>query len=276
MGEQTLNFGNIFKSSFLERINSVSFMDMLIAFALAFAIGLFIMQVYKKTFKGVMYSESFAISLLALSLITTLIILAVTSNVILSLGMVGALSIVRFRSAIKEPMDIAFLFWSISVGIVLGAGLISLAVLGSIFIGIIMVLFVNKKTVDNPYVLVINCENDGTERNIVDLISKNVKKYVVKSKTVSPSCGIELTVEVRYVLVINCENDGTERNIVDLISKNVKKYVVKSKTVSPSCGIELTVEVRLKEETTAFINEISSLNGVSNIVLVSYNGDYMC
>lgn len=229
MGEQTLNFGNIFKSSFLERINSVSFMDMLIAFALAFAIGLFIMQVYKKTFKGVMYSESFAISLLALSLITTLIILAVTSNVILSLGMVGALSIVRFRSAIKEPMDIAFLFWSISVGIVLGAGLISLAVLGSIFIGIVMVLFVNKKTVDNP-----------------------------------------------YVLVINCENDGTERNIVDLISKNVKKYVVKSKTVSPSCGIELTVEVRLKEETTAFINEISSLNGVSNIVLVSYNGDYMC
>ena len=185
MGEQTLNFGNIFKSSFLERINSVSFMDMLIAFALAFAIGLFIMQVYKKTFKGVMYSESFAISLLALSLITTLIILAVTSNVILSLGMVGALSIVRFRSAIKEPMDIAFLFWSISVGIVLGAGLISLAVLGSIFIGIVMVLFVNKKTVDNPYVLVINCENDGTEKNIVDLISKNVKKYVVKSKTVS-------------------------------------------------------------------------------------------
>lgn len=229
MGEQTLNFGNIFKSSFLERFNSVSFMDMLIAFALAFALGLFIMQVYKKTFKGVMYSESFAISLLALSLITTLIILAVTSNVILSLGMVGALSIVRFRSAIKEPMDIAFLFWSISVGIVLGAGLISLAVLGSIFIGIVMVLFVNKKTVDNP-----------------------------------------------YVLVINCENDGTEKNIVDLITENVKKYVVKSKTVSPSYGIELTVEVRLKEETTAFINEISSLNGVSNIVLVSYNGDYMC
>lgn len=228
MGEQSLSFGNIFKSSFLERMNSVSFLDMLIAFALAFVLGLFIMQVYKKTFKGVMYSEGFGISLLALSLITTLIILAVTSNVILSLGMVGALSIVRFRSAIKEPMDIAFLFWSISVGIVLGAGLISLAVLGSIFIGIVMVVFVNKKTIDSP-----------------------------------------------YILVINCENDGSEKSTVDLISKNVTKYVVKSKTVSPLSGVELTVEVKLKSETTTFVNDISKINGVSNVVLVSYNGDYM-
>lgn len=228
MGEQSLSFGNIFKSSFLERMNSVSFLDMLIAFALAFVLGLFIMQVYKKTFKGVMYSEGFGISLLALSLITTLIILAVISNVILSLGMVGALSIVRFRSAIKEPMDIAFLFWSISVGIVLGAGLISLAVLGSIFIGIVMVVFVNKKTIDSP-----------------------------------------------YILVINCENDGSEKSTVDLISKNVTKYVVKSKTVSPLSGVELTVEVKLKSETTTFVNDISKINGVSNVVLVSYNGDYM-
>ena len=88
--------------------------------ALALAIGLFIFSVYKKTFNGVMYSSSFAVSLVAMTLITTLIILAVTSNIVLSLGMVGALSIVRFRSAIKEPLDIAFIFWGISTGIVLG------------------------------------------------------------------------------------------------------------------------------------------------------------
>ena len=150
-----INFSDIFKSSFLEKTSSFSVTDTLIALCLALAIGLFIFLIYKKTFKGVMYSESFGMSLIAMTLVTTLIILAVTSNVILSLGMVGALSIVRFRSAIKEPLDIAFLFWSISVGIVLGAGLIPLGVIGSIFIGIVMLVFVNKKTTDNPYILVV-------------------------------------------------------------------------------------------------------------------------
>lgn len=228
MGQQAINFGDIFKSSFIEKLNSVSILDMAIALALAFVMGLFIMQVYKKTFKGVMYSANFGVALMALTLVTTLIILAVTSNVILSLGMVGALSIVRFRSAIKEPLDIAFLFWSISVGIVLGAGLIPLAILGSLFIGIVMVIFVNKKTIDNP-----------------------------------------------YILVINCDDDMSEAKAMDLVSSNVKKHVVKSKTVSPSNGIEMTVEVRLKDTTTALVNEISKVSGVSNVVLVSYNGDYM-
>ena len=228
MNETTINFSDIFKSSFVEKMSSVSILDVFIALALAFVIGLFIMQVYKKTFKGVMYSESFGISLIALCLITTLIILAVTSNVVLSLGMVGALSIVRFRSAIKEPIDIAYLFWAISAGIVIGAGLIPLAIIGSIFIGIVMILFVNRKTVNNPYILVINCEND------------------------------------------NSENDALK-----LLSKNVQKYNVKSKTVSPVNGIEMTVEIGLKKNTTGFVNEISKVNGVSNVVLVSYNGDYM-
>lgn len=224
----TLNFSEIFKSSFADKIISVSFLDIFIALALALVMGLFIMQVYKKTFKGVMYSESFAISLIGLSLITTIIILAVTSNVVLSLGMVGALSIVRFRSAIKEPIDIVYLFWSISVGIIIGAGLIPLAIIGSVFIGIVLILFVNRKTVNNPYILVITCENDNAENQTLNLISKSVGKYNVKSKTISP---------------IN--------------------------------GIEMTVEIALKGESTKFVNEISKANGVSNVVLVSYNGDYM-
>ena len=171
--------------------------DRLIALCLAFAVGLFIMMVYKKTFKGVMYSQSFGVSLLALTLITTLIILAVTSNVILSLGMVGALSIVRFRSAIKEPIDIAFLFWAISAGIVLGAGLIPLAIFGSIFIGVVMILFVNKTSYDNPYILIVNCDDDESEKKAIEMVSSKVKKHVVKSKTVSTTNGIEVTVEIR-------------------------------------------------------------------------------
>ena len=103
-------FSDIFKSSFLENVASVSLMDMLITMALAFGMGVFIFFVYKKTYSGVMYSASFGATLVALTMITSMTILAVTSNVVLSLGMVGALSIVRFRTAIKEPMDITFLF----------------------------------------------------------------------------------------------------------------------------------------------------------------------
>ena len=133
-----MTFNDIFKSSFLNNITSISLFDMSLALLLAFGVGMFIFFVYKKTFSGVMYSSGFGVTLIALTMITTLVILAVTSNVVLSLGMVGALSIVRFRTAIKEPLDIAFLFWSIAVGIVLAAGLIPLAVIGSLLIGVVL------------------------------------------------------------------------------------------------------------------------------------------
>ena len=116
-----MTFSDIFKSSFLANVTAVSMFDMVLALLLAFGLGVFIFFIYKKTYAGVMYSSSFGVTLVALTMITTLVILAVTSNVVLSLGMVGALSIVRFRTAIKEPLDIAFLFWSIAAGIVLAA-----------------------------------------------------------------------------------------------------------------------------------------------------------
>lgn len=191
-----MNFNDLFKSSFLENITSFSALDMAIAMGLAFIVGLFIFFIYKKTYTGVMYSAGFGISLIAMTLITTLIILAVTSNIILSLGMVGALSIVRFRTAIKEPLDIAFLFWSIAAGIVLGAGLLPLAILGSLFIGVILVLFVNQKSVDSPYILVISSEGEQQEDEILKQITQNVKKHSIKSKTISDS-GMEFTLEVR-------------------------------------------------------------------------------
>jgi uncharacterized membrane protein YhiD involved in acid resistance len=191
-----MTFSDIFKSSFLENVASVSILDMAIALTLAFGIGVFIFFIYKKTFQGVMYSPSFGVTLIALTMISTLVILAVTSNVVLSLGMVGALSIVRFRTAIKDPLDIAFLFWSIAVGIVLAAGMIPLAVFGSLIIGLILVLFVNRKTYVKPYIIVVSLDDESTEKEVMDFIKANTDRLVLKSKTARKG-NIELTYEVR-------------------------------------------------------------------------------
>ncbi len=191
-----MTFNDIFKSSFLENISSVSILDMAIALVLAFGIGMFIFLVYKKTYQGVMYSSSFGTTLVALTMISTVVILAVTSNVVLSLGMVGALSIVRFRTAIKEPLDIAFLFWAIAVGIVLAAGMIPLAVIGSVIIGVILLVFVNKKTHCNPYIVVVQCDGHESEENVKALLGNSVQKYVVKSKSAQKGL-VELNVDIR-------------------------------------------------------------------------------
>ena len=198
-----MTFNDIFKSSFLENITSVSILDMALALLLAFGIGLFIFLVYKKTYQGVMYSSSFGTTLVALTMITTVVILAVTSNVVLSLGMVGALSIVRFRTAIKEPLDIAFLFWSIAIGIVLAAGMIPLAVIGSVIIGIILLVFVNKKSHCNSYIVVLSCADSSAEKRAADFLASKVQKCVVKSKTAEKG-NIELNFEIRM------KNDNTD------------------------------------------------------------------
>lgn len=191
-----MSFQDIFKSGFLENISVISLFDMVIALTLAFGIGLFIFLIYKRTFAGVMYSSSFGVTLVALTMISTLVILAVTSNVVLSLGMVGALSIVRFRTAIKEPLDIAFLFWAIAAGIVLAAGMIPLAVFGSVFIGVVLLAFANRKAHRNPYIVVLRCKGRDSETAAVDFLKKQVDRCVVKSKTVK-SGAIEMNMEIR-------------------------------------------------------------------------------
>lgn len=190
-----MTFSDIFKSSFLESVTEFSVIDTAVGMVFALVIGLFIFMVYKKTFLGVMYSTGFSMTLIGLCLVTTLVIMAVTSNVVLSLGMVGALSIVRFRAAIKEPMEIVFLFWAIAGGIVIGAGMIPLAVIGSALIGIIFILFTNRKH-DNPYILILNCVNEKTEEAAMKLAEKSADRLMVKSKTVN-AAGIELTIELR-------------------------------------------------------------------------------
>ena len=191
-----MTFSDIFKSSFLENVTAVSPLDMVLTITLAFGTGLFIFFVYKKTYQGVMYSSSFGVTLIALTMITAQVILAVTSNVVLSLGMVGALSIVRFRTAIKEPLDIAFLFWSIAAGIILAAGMIPLAVIGSVVIGLILLLFVNKKPHRNPYIVVLSCADHGAETQAMQYLTHQTQRCVVKSKSVQPG-HIEINAEVR-------------------------------------------------------------------------------
>lgn len=193
----TISFSDIFKSSFLERsVTSFSPLDILLAIGVAFLIGLFVYSVYRKVYSGVMFSRSFSVSLIAMSMMTALVILGVTSNVVLSLGMVGALSIVRFRTAVKDPMDIVFLFWSIGAGILSGAGLFPIAILGSLAIGLVLVLFIRRAKYDNPYVLVLKLKGEAAEAAVQKALGSSVKRFLVKSKTVGAS-GIELAVDVR-------------------------------------------------------------------------------
>ena len=187
---------DIFDSEFLQNIAHISITDMVLALFFAFLLGLFIFYVYRKSFSGVMYSASFGTALIALALITTILIMTVVSNVVLSLGMVGALSIVRFRTAVKEPMDIVFLFWSISDGIVLAAGLIPLAVFGSLFIGAVLLWFSWRKEVDYPYILMIHCAGADCERQVEQFVRGQVKRLNLKSKSIHQGT-TELNYEIR-------------------------------------------------------------------------------
>ncbi len=190
-----VTFADVFRKSFLEDFSGLSFGTSMAALASACLIGLFIHLVYRKTFSAVMYSQPFATALVLLSLLTTLVILAVTSNVVLSLGMVGALSIVRFRTAIKDPLDLVYLFWSLSVGIILGAGMFALAYIGSALIGLALVLFTAERQASASYVVVLRVDGDATEIMAYGIIKKRFGKVHLKSKTVTDA-GTELLYEV--------------------------------------------------------------------------------
>lgn len=216
-----MTFNDIFKSNFLENVTAVNLLDIVLTLLLAFGIGLFIFFVYKKTYQGVMYSSSFGVTLIALIMITSQVILAVTSNVVLSLGMVGALSIVRFRTAIKEPLDLAFLFWSIAAGIILAAGMIPLAVIGSVVIGLILLLFVNRKSHKNPYILVLSCKDHEAETEAMKVVNGYVERCVVKSKSAQQGL-VELNMEIRL------KDDNTDFINVLLEVKGVSSAVMVS------------------------------------------------
>lgn len=192
-----MTFQDIFKSDFLTQAGSnISVLQIALMLLLSFALGLFIFFVYKKTFQGVMYSKTFNVSLIALAMVSSTVIMAVTSNIILSLGMVGALSIVRFRTAIKDPIDIVYMFWAISIGIMTGAGLWLLSVISSLIIGLVLYIFSKVNIKYEPYLLVVGYEDGGLENEIFRQLDEAVGSYKVKSKVKTPG-NYELTVDIK-------------------------------------------------------------------------------
>ncbi|WP_409344560.1 DUF4956 domain-containing protein [Paenibacillus sp. MBLB4367] len=197
MDQNTTNFTDVIKKSVLSNFSSdISIVKILLTMSIAFLIGLFIYMLYKRVFSGVLYSKSFNVSLIGMTLITALVIIAINSNLVLSLGMVGALSIVRFRTPIKDPTDLIFLFWAAVAGIVTGAGFYTLAVIGSVIVGLVLFVFIKKASFETPYLLVVNCDSDQSEQAIVQKLDSLVKRYNVKQKTIT-SDNIEMTVELR-------------------------------------------------------------------------------
>ncbi|WP_256761107.1 DUF4956 domain-containing protein [Cohnella sp. WQ 127256] len=195
--EAKTTFSDILKNSVQENFtNDIDISKIIITLLISFFVGLFIYVLYKRIFSGILYSKSFNVSLIGMTLITSMVIIAINSNLILSLGMVGALSIVRFRTPIKDPTDLIFLFWAAAAGIVTGAGFFSLAIIGSIIIGLVLFVFVKKASLETPYLLVVNCEGDSSEQAIHKQLNVLVKRFNVKQKTVT-SNNIEMTVEVR-------------------------------------------------------------------------------
>lgn len=226
--QETINYQDIIKKSFMDMHSTggLTIADIGLTLTITFLISLGIFWVYKKTFKGVLYTQSFNISLVMISMVTSLVIMTISTNLILSLGMVGALSIVRFRTAVKDPLDIVFMFWAIAVGIANGAMHYELSLVGSLFIGVILYLFTNVKVTNNPYLLVINYQKEN-DNEILTRIKENISKFKLKSKTIS-------------------NND-----------------------------VELTLEVRVIKDDVNFMNAISSCEKINNVVLVSYDGEYV-
>lgn len=224
MGD-SLNFQDVVKKSIihLEAFRNISYIDILLGLAVSFGTGMFIYYIYRKTFRGVVYSYNYNVTFVLMSMITTLIIMTISTNIVLSLGMVGALSIVRFRTAVKDPLDIVYMFWAISVGIATGAKLYPVSLLGSVAVGAALIFLSRRKIREQPYLLIIRHTDE--------------------------SIG-ELRTRLRQL-----------------------NYQVKSKTVRKNFT-ELTLELRLRDDNTAFVNELSRIEGVQDVSLINYTGDY--
>ena len=206
----TTNFSDVFKDNFLSGFSlstqNLTLPNVLISLGIAFLLGMVIYFIYKKTYRGVLYSHSFNLSLIMLSMVTTLVIMCISSAPALSLGMVGALSIVRFRTAVKDPMDTVYMFWAIAVGITVGANFILFSIIGTLVIAVILLVlsFTSNQTGQN-YLLVVHYD-DRYAKEVTNAVNKMVPRYRLKSKT-APRNGVEMTLELRL--------QGNRSNIVD-------------------------------------------------------------
>lgn len=221
-----MSFIDVIKNSVVEQFTGmISVQSILLSLGTSFLISIFILFVYKKTFTGVIYSKGFALSVMLLALVTTLIIQTISSNISLSLGMVGALSIVRFRTAVKEPVDTGFMFWAITAGIMSGANLYIAAIIGSIVVGLLFFV----------------CYSMGLKMG---------NKYLV-------------------ILKYNLEvADAVEHEI-----KRLLKYKVKSRSINHGI-VEFSFEMELNEKNQKVIDSLSTIRGVENSSIISYQNDF--
>lgn len=219
------NFVDILKKNFLEngQMVDLSITGIFLSLTSAFLCAMVIYYVYRRFYRGIIYSSSFNILLVLVSIVTAFIVMTISSNILLSLGMVGALSIVRFRTAVKDPLDVGFLFFAIAVGITSGAGLYILSFIATLFISLIYILLVQVKTNSRVYLLIVKFENDSNEE--VQKILKTLK-FELKNKT-----------------------------------------SIKNTT-------ELTLELKMKSDNTAYMTQLTALDGVMSAVLVEYTGDF--
>ena len=197
MEQTTIN--DIFSKSFVAMqsgIERFSPIEIIINLSVSFVVGLFIFFVYKKTFQGVLYQRSFNVSLVAIAMIITLIIMTISGNLVLSLGMVGALSIVRFRTPIKDPVDLVFIFWAITIGIANGVGYFNISLIGSVFMTIVLLFMTRKAEAEYPYLLVLQVPIDTKSDEAIKDIKKSVERFMLKSKTITPQYE-EITAEIR-------------------------------------------------------------------------------
>ena len=206
------------------QLASLSLPHILICMAAAALCGVIIYMVYRFFYRGIVYSDNFNILLIMITVITAFIIMTISANIVLSLGMVGALSIVRFRSAVKDPLDIGFLFWGIAAGLTCGAGLYFVALIGTVVIAVI-------------YIILHFCKKE----------KKN------------------------YLLIIHYSNQAEEQVYALL---NAMKYKLKSKTLSGETT-ELTVEIKIVRNDTSDAARFRTVNGVEEVTLLEYNGEYM-
>ena len=193
-----MSFKDIFKKSFLEGYagSEITLVTIVAAMAVASALALYIFLVYRVATRKTFYNKSFNIALACITAITSALILTMQSSVVLSLGMVGALSIVRFRTAVKEPMDLMFLFWAISVGIICGAGLAQVAVVLSIVITLAILILNRFPVAKAPMILVVNASNIDAENDVTETIKKYEKHFTIKSRNLTDS-SLDLVIELR-------------------------------------------------------------------------------
>ena len=209
MNTQVLS--TLFSSAFFEKAVAFSLPDALLTMALAFVIGLVIALLYRATYQGVMYTMTYGVSLVAMTMLSAMILLVVTSNVVLTLGMVGALSIIRFRTSVKEPLDIMYMFWAVGAGIAIGAGMAGVAVIATLAVGLAVLFLIRGRQNGIPYILVLTVTDREAEKAALSLVEKNVRKCRIKSKSVTKS-GTELTVDIR----LNKDNTDFMQDVSDL------------------------------------------------------------